>query len=101
MDHIAKTLRGPKVLTLRWKLIPGDPPHTMYYIDDSPVGEDDNGFDRILDVIRSHKNIRVILKIQSISSLGGSSLKDSLPFRERFNELREALGENQLIYEFF
>ena len=86
---------------IRWDFTGGDPPRVMYYVDDSPVGEDNSGFDRILDLIRSRKNIQVTLKIDRTSSLGGGSLVDSLPFRERFNELREELGENKLIYEFF
>jgi hypothetical protein len=90
-----------KAFTIRWEITLGDPPCVTYYVDESPVGEDDNGFDRILNMIRSHKNTQVTLKIQYIYSLGGGNLIDSLPFRKRFNELREALGENKIIYDFF
>jgi len=72
----------------------------MYFIDDSQVGEGDEGFDKILQAIRTHKNARVTLKIQYNSSFGGNSLKDSLPFARRFDELTEALGRRKLIYEF-
>jgi hypothetical protein len=89
-----------KTITVRWETAPGDVRHVMYFIDDSPVGEDDNGFNKILETIRKHKKIQVTLKIQSIPSLGGSPLIDSFPFKKRFNELKETLGENKLIYEF-
>ncbi|MGA9365508.1 MAG: hypothetical protein WBW16_14185 [Bacteroidota bacterium] len=88
-----------KTMTVRWEHAPGDIHHVMYFIDNSPVGEDDEGFDKILDTIRTYKNIQVTLIIQHTPS-GGNTLEDSLPFRERFDELIEALGKNKLIYEF-
>jgi hypothetical protein len=90
-----------KTITISWEVVPTDVHDVMYFIDGSLVGEDDVGFDKILDTIRTHKNIRATLKIRSVSSLGGETLIDSFPFRKRFDELREALGENELIYEFF
>lgn len=75
-------------------------PHIMYFIDDAPVGQDDAGFDKILDAVRTRKNTRVIIKIYDNPSLGGNALKDLLPFRTRFDDLRKALGENKLVYEF-
>ncbi len=89
-----------KKLTIRWEPVPQDPLRTIYYVDDVPVGEDDSGFDKVLDAIRTHKNVGVTLKIGNAGSLGGSSLQNSFPFKKRFNELTEALGENKLTYEF-
>lgn len=89
-----------QTMTIRWELVPEDIHRVMYFIDDSPVGENDEGFNKILETIRMYSNIKVTLKIQSISSLGGHSLKESLPFRERFDELRKILGENKLVYDF-
>jgi hypothetical protein len=89
-----------KTITVRWERTRGDPPSVAYYLDGEPVGEGDAGFDKILDVIRSHDEIQVNLKIGEAISLGGGSLGDTFPFRERLDELREALGENRLVYEF-
>ncbi|MDX6576014.1 MAG: hypothetical protein QOE96_1967 [Blastocatellia bacterium] len=89
-----------KTITVTWKSPPADARRTLYYVDDCAVGEGDAGFEKILDAVRSHKNIQLSLKIPGISSLGGGSLIDSLPFNERFEELMEALGENKLIFEF-
>jgi hypothetical protein len=89
-----------KTTTISWEFVAGDTHRVMYFLDDAPIGEDNEGFNRILDTLRTHINIRVILKIQSVSSLGGNSLIGSLPFRDRFNELREVVGENKLVYEF-
>lgn len=89
-----------KTMTIRWEHPRGDLAHVTYYIDDSPVGEDNLGFDQILDAIRSNKNMSATLRIRSVSE-GGESLIASLPFRERFTELTEALGENRLIYDFY
>ena len=86
-------------MTIKWEHPGGDPAHVMYYVDDSPVGVDNEGFDRILDAIRLNNNVQVTLRIRNVS-VGGESLIDTLPFRERFNELREALGHSKLIYEF-
>jgi hypothetical protein len=88
-----------KTMTIRWELAPGDIHRVMYFIDDSPVGEGDEGFDKILDRIRLHKNIQVTLKVQDLA-LAGGSLIDSFPFRERFNELSEELRDNSVRYEF-
>lgn len=87
-----------KTITISWK--PLDANRTLYSIDGSPVGEDNIGFDEILKTVRSNRKIQVTLQIRGTSSLGGESLIDSLPFSDRFNELTEALGENNLIFEF-
>ena len=89
-----------KSMTIRWEVVPGNPAQVMYYVDDSPVGRDNEGFDQILDAIRSNKNMSATLRIRSVSE-GGKSLIASLPFRERFTELKEALGENKLTYDFY
>jgi hypothetical protein len=87
-------------LTIRWESVPQDPQRIVYYVDDFAVGEDDNGFDKVLEAVRTYKNRGVTLKIGNAGSLGGGSLIDGLPFRERFNELAEAAGEDNLIYDF-
>jgi len=89
-----------KSITIRWEVVPGNPAQVMYYVDDSPVGRDNEGFEQVLDAIRSNKNVQVSLRIRNVS-VGGESLIASLPFRERFTELREALGENKLTYDFY
>ena len=89
-----------KTLTIRWEHVPNDPPHVLYFVDDAPVGQDDEGLDKILDRVRAHKTIRVILKIQRNPSRGGHALRDTLPFKARLDELEKALGENKLVYEF-
>ena len=88
-------------MTISWEMNPGDPPHTIYIVNGLSVGEDNPGFDKILDMIRSSEKIEVILKINQISSLGGDSLINTFPFKDRFTELRKALGKNKLVYEFF
>jgi hypothetical protein len=87
-------------LTVRWDYLPGDPPKVAYYIDDAAVGEDDSGFDRILQMIRSQKDVQVTLSIRQLNALGGQSLRDSLPFGKRFDELSEAAGDNKIVYDF-
>jgi len=89
-----------KTITIRWDTASGNPPTSMYFVNDCPVGENNIGFDKILDIIRTNNEIKVILKIGQISSLGGDSLRNSFPFKKRFQELKEALGTNKLIYEF-
>ena len=89
-----------KTLTIRWDTSPGDPPRVTYYVDDIPVGSDDVGFDRILDLVRADDDIRVILNIRSSPSLGGGALNDALPFRDRIDELRDAVGDHALSYDF-
>lgn len=90
-----------KKLTISWEPSPEDPSRVAYFLDGSPAGEGDRGFDRVLDAVRSQKNIEVILKVRGVTSLGGADLDESLPFGARLEELREALGENKLGYEFF
>lgn len=90
-----------KELRISWELTPEAPARPAYYVNDSPVGEGGEGFDRILDLVRSHKNVRVILHVRQMTSLGGGSLEESFPFADRLDELRKELGENKLVYEFF
>ena len=91
-----------KTLTIRWEPAPGNPERTKYYVDETEVGDDDAGFDKIIELIRSDQDVEVILKIQGLhSALGGGSLRDSMPFGQRIEELTEALGANQLTYDFF
>jgi hypothetical protein len=87
-------------LTIRWDTTPGDPPRVTYYVDDTPVGEDDVGFDRILDLVRAEDDTRVTLHIRSSPSLGGGPLADALPFRDRLDELQAAVGEHAVAYDF-
>jgi hypothetical protein len=88
-------------VTIRWDIIPGARSRTVYYVDDVAVGEDDGGFDRVLDMVRSHGPGQVTLKIREISSLGGDSLTNALPFRAKADELTAAAGENRIVYEFY
>jgi hypothetical protein len=89
-----------RTLTVTWEAAPGDPHRVTYFVDEFPVGEDDVGFDRILDLIRADDNTDVILRILASPSLGGGPLIESFPFRRRLGELHEALGDNALTYEF-
>ena len=90
-----------KTITITWKISTGTPSHIIYYVDGTPVGEDNAGFDNVLSEIRVHKKIKVILKISTISSLGGDDLINTFPFKARFDDLKKALGGNKLVYEFF
>jgi hypothetical protein len=85
-------------ITVRWEPAPGDPSSVRYYVDDSPVGDDDQGFDRVLELTRSHDG-DVTLRIHQ-GTLGGADLTDSFPFKHRMKELQEGLGERRLIFEF-
>ena len=84
-------------LTIRWESTSG---RIVYFVDDSPVGEDDVGFDRILDVIRSKSDVKVVLRMSQAGSLGGASLTNSLPFGNRFGELSALAGPNRLSFRF-
>ena len=88
-------------MIIRWEISSEDPPNTIYFVNDSKIGTNDIGFDKILKIIRLNKKIKVVIKISHISSLGGHSLINTLPFKDRFDELKNALGTNKLIYEFF
>jgi hypothetical protein len=88
-------------LTIRWEGCAGEPARTTYLVNDTAVGEDDSGFDRVLEIIRSQQDAKVILKIVSISSFGGKSLIDTLPFSNRFEEFRSSVGAKGYVYEFF
>lgn len=85
---------------IRWEPVPGNPSDVRYYVDDSPVGEGDAGFDAVLSTLRSRTDSDVVLKVERQSSLGGDDLIDTLPFGKRFNELREAAGDARILYAF-
>ncbi|MGI0484855.1 hypothetical protein ACN4EK_05405 [Pantanalinema rosaneae CENA516] len=87
-------------MIISWEYNREEPPHILYYVDDFFTGEDNAGFDKILEMVRLSKDTQATLKINYINSLGGDSLINSFPFRDRFDELRDALGQKKLIYEF-
>ncbi len=87
-------------IVITWKTPPENPGVVIYFINEAVVGENDEGFEKILHAVRLNKNAKVVLKIQRVPSLGGGSLRDSLPFKRRFGELQRALGSNKLVYEF-
>jgi hypothetical protein len=86
-------------IEISWDLA-DDPRQTIYFVNGSPVGQGDGGFDRILELIRLNKAAQVTLRITRLS-LGGGDIKSSTPFADRFNELEEALGERKMALEFF
>lgn len=87
-------------IVIKWETTFGSPTNPTYYINDSQIGVGNEGFNKILEIIKANKGIKVVLQIEHISSLGGDSLLDILPFKDRFNELEKMLGTNKLIYEF-
>lgn len=87
-------------IIIKWETTFESPTNPTYYINDSQIGVGNEGFDKILEIIKANKSIKVVLQIEHISSLGGDSLLDILPFKDRFNELEKMLGTNKLIYEF-
>jgi hypothetical protein len=89
---------GVTTITVRWESAPRDPSSVRYYVDDSPVGDDDRGFDRVLELTRS-RDADVTLRIRQ-GTLGGGDLTDSFPFKHRMKELQDGLGKRKLIFEF-
>jgi hypothetical protein len=87
-------------VTIRWEALPDEVARVTYFVDDEPVGDDDDGFDRILDLIRAEEDTDVVLRIQVSPSLGGGRLTDSFPFHSRLDELQEAVGDNAITYDF-
>lgn len=90
-----------KELRISWELTPEAPARPAYCVNGSPVGAGDEGFGRILGLVRSHVDARVVLHVRQLTSLGGGSLEESLPFGDRLDELRKELGGRKLVYEFF
>jgi hypothetical protein len=89
-----------ELLTLRWESNPSQPGRIAYFVDDVPVGEDDIGFDSVLDIVRSRGDVKVVLSMRHAGSLGGGSLRDSLPFKARLDELIALTGPDRLGYKF-
>ena len=87
-------------MKVSWSADPAFPGHVTYYMDTVSVGIDDVGFEALLSEIRSRPGIRVVLVVNQPGSLGGQSLIDSLPFKDRFAELTSLLGPNDLSFEF-
>ena len=88
------------ILTLRWEADTRPHGRVVYFVDDAPVGEDDVGFDAVLDIIRSRGDVKVVLSMSHAGSLGGGSLRDSLPFKDRLDELISLTGPDRLGYNF-
>ncbi|HEY5602066.1 MAG TPA: hypothetical protein VIM41_03075 [Gammaproteobacteria bacterium] len=87
-------------LTISWETTGAGSVPVMYYVDGVAAGLDNSGFDVVLDQIRARRNVQVVLQIRHMPSLGGDSLINCLPFKDRFEEFRESLGGNQFIYQF-
>lgn len=87
-------------MTLRWEHAAEDPGSAMYYVDDVAVGRGDAGFDRVLELVAASDE-RLTIDVGELFLDGGGSLHDSLPFKDRVDELRQRLGRRELDYEFF
>jgi hypothetical protein len=88
-------------LKISWQADREDVSHITYFINSGRVGEDDEGFEKILQAINNEPSAEVIIKINQMHGLGGEKLEDHLPFKKRYDELINVLGERKLIYEIF
>jgi hypothetical protein len=82
-------------MTLRWER--SGTGSVSYFVDGEPVGSDESGFERVLDLV-SASDEPLTLHVRELS-LGGGGLADELPFAPRLDELRRRLGERKLLYE--
>ncbi len=84
-------------MTIHWEYSRDDRTSVRYFVDDSAVGRDDPGFDRVLELVSASEE-PVTLRVRELS-LGGADLDDELPFAPRVAELRQRLGGRALLYE--
>jgi hypothetical protein len=87
-------------LKISWKINEADTSVVSYFINGKKIGENDNGFKKLLRVINDKKTAAIIIKTDAMYGLGGETTEDHFPFKERMGELQEALGGRKLIYEF-
>lgn len=85
-------------MTISWEYGDADRVSVTYFVDDELVGNDDAGFDRVLELVSASEGA-VTLRVRD-GSLGGRDLTDELPFARRVEELRQRLGGRSLRYEF-
>lgn len=88
-------------LKISWQTDNEDASPIIYYINSRKVGEDDDGFKKILQAIEKEPQAEVIIEINQMHGFGGGKLEDQLPFIKRYHELIKALGERKLIYKIF
>jgi hypothetical protein len=88
------------MMTIRWDEVVGDPRRIAYFVDGAPVGDDDLGFNRILELLRADRQVAVTLRVKDSAEFAGGTLTDALPFGARIDELRSTLGERTVVYEF-
>jgi len=79
-------------LTIAWRFERG---RVHYLVNGDDVGCGGEGFDEVIELVRSHPDAAVTVEAAS-SPLGGQSLEGSTPFADRYGELVEALGERSL-----
>jgi hypothetical protein len=90
--------RPVTAISVRWERAPSRSGPVCYYVDDTPVGCDDERFDWILDLAESLQ--ADVTKWVGEGTLGGGDLSDSFPFKDRMGESRERLGPRRLTYAF-
>lgn len=96
---IIQTMHTDSVI-ISWEFHTAQPEQVTYFINGEKAGDNDAGFDKILQVIKTDTHLRkVILKGKQRNMQGGGNLQSSLPFSKRFDELKKALGTRQLVYE--
>ncbi len=86
---------------ISWKFIDKDVERIKYFVNGIDVGINNAGFESILEKLKMESTKKVLIKITEITSLGSSSLESSLPFYNRIDEFKEALGNKDLSYDFF
>jgi hypothetical protein len=86
-------------VTLRWEYVGDDRSSVRYFVDDEPVGSDEAGFDRVLEIVSASDEPLTLRVLEP--GLGGTNLLDDLPFAPRLDELKERLDGRPLLYQLF
>lgn len=62
----------------------------IYYVNEAEVGQGDAGFNIILSAVKENPELKVVITMTKVTSLGGDSLRNTLPFSARYDELVRA-----------
>ena len=74
----------------------------QYFVDKKPVGNGDEGFEKILAILKKDRQAAwVVIKVDAITALGGQSAEETLPFGNRYDEFTKAVGTRSLITRYF
>ena len=90
-----------KMIKIRWDIVDKAPLKVKYYFNGTSMGFDDDGFEKIIQLIKDDNNADGISFTgrSTADNTHGESLEATLPFYKYWATLMSVIGQKKLVFE--